>query len=74
MNRFIQQQQIPDNDKDKFNLAVQLLSEKMEGDGMPEPAAQAASFMIVSKVMRETNEQREQMSAAWKMFRKVHLN
>jgi len=73
MNRFIQQQ-IPDNDKDKFELAVDLLAKKMENDGVPVEVVMSSAFAIVSDVMRQTNEMREYGARIWELFNKPCLN
>ena len=75
-NRFKKQDLIIDNDKDKFNLACNLLIEQIMQENSKigiEQAIQLA-FIIVSDVMTETMLYRTQVKRRWDFCTAIHYN
>ena len=73
-NRFLQQQ-MPDNDKDKFELACKLVAKKMQADtGMPEEVAREGALVLVSQCMHATERLREKIQTRWRQLSAQGVN
>lgn len=67
-NRFTQQQ-IPDNDQDKFELACELMIQKMQAEtDVPKEVAVVASFALVSDCMQATKRLRKKIKRRWEQL------